>query len=220
MEASAVRSSRFCAVLVSLAGLTSLVGAAGCGGSPTAPARDDVFYLHGGGVIDRNYSWEVYFQPLDAEKTPRVPRLVGVGVLEGDVRLSRPLDWSIRNADYTPERRFISYQSPRQFIFSIYERIDPVEDPWSDVLDRYEQDAKDQGATLLAARLPVATANAQGRSYLVRSTVKARPDYQTFAHEILVRSPERVLLVQVVHSENIEAIADEVVAVVQSLVVY
>ena len=100
----------------------------GCGGSPTAPQRDEVFYLHGGGVIDRNYSWEVYFPPLNADATERLPRFVGVGVLDGDVRLGRPLDWSIRSADYTPERRFISYQSPRQFLFSIHERIDSTED--------------------------------------------------------------------------------------------
>ncbi len=207
-------------LLVLASGLALSAGVLGCGGSPTAPARDNVFYLHGGGVIDKNYSWEVYFPPLDQDKTERIPRLVGVGVLDGDVRFARPLDWSIRSADYTPERRFISYQSPRQFVFSIYERVDPVEDPWSDVLDRYEADAKDQGSELLAKRVPVATANAQGRGYLLKTTVKSRPDYKTFSHEILVRSGDRVLLVQVVHPENIEALSDEVVAVVQSMIVY
>ena len=69
--------------------------------------------------------------------TPRTPRVVGVGIFRGDVRIGRPLDWSIRSADYTAEQRFISYQSPRQFIFSIYERVDPVDDTWSDVLKRY-----------------------------------------------------------------------------------
>jgi hypothetical protein len=199
----------------------ALAGAAGCGGSPTAPSRDEVFYLHGGGVIDRNYGWEVYFPPLNVDKTQRVPRLVGVGVLDGDVRLSRPVDWTIRSADYTPQERFISYQSPRQFLFSIYERVDGPEEPWPDVLARFEASAKDHGSEILAARLPIATANAQGRSYLLRTGVPSKPDaYQAYTHEILVRSGQRVLLVQVVHPENIESLADEVAAVVRSMLVY
>src|SRR4051812_4727771 len=53
--------------------------AIGCGGSPTAPARDDVFYLHGGGVIDKNYSWEIYFPPLNVDASQRIPKQIGVG---------------------------------------------------------------------------------------------------------------------------------------------
>ena len=127
----------------------------------------------------------------------------------GDVRLSRPIDWSVRAADYTPQHRFISYQSPRQFIFSIYERVDPNEDTWPDVLARYEKDVDDQGSDLLALRLPVATANAQGRSYIVRTKVPSKPDFNSYSHEILVRADNRILLVQIVHGENIESSADE-----------
>lgn len=192
----------------------------GCGGSPTAPARDDVFYLHGGGVIDRNESWEIYFPPLNAEPTQRLPKFVGVGILRGDVRLSRPIDWSIRAADYTPQQRFISYQSPRQFIFSIYERLDPTEDTWPDVLKRYEQEVDDQGSDLLSARLPVATANAQGREYVVKTRVPAKPDYQSYSHEVLIRGDHRILLVQIVHGDDIEASADEMAAALKSLIVY
>ena len=205
-----------------LSGLSTAIAAAlvGCGGAPNAPARDQVFYLHGGGVIDSKYSWETYFKPLDLVAVERAPRMVGVGVLDGDVRLSRPLDWSIRSADYTPMHRFISYQSPRQFLFSIYERIDSPEDPWPDVLRRYEEDADAQGAQLLAARTPIATANTQGRSYLVKTRVPSRPDFEAYAHEILVRGDRRILLVQVVHGENTEPIADEVRTALQSLTVY
>jgi hypothetical protein len=217
-----MRSARRRSANLWLLPVAALLGASaiGCGGSPTAPARDDVFYLHGGGVIDRSYSWEVYFSPLDQAKTDRLQRIVGVGVLNGDVRFGRPIDWYIRGADYTPQQRFISYQSPRQFLFSIYERVDPTGDPWPDVLKRYEGDVAQQGAQILQQRMPVATANAQGREYLLRTRIPSRPDYQAYSHEFLLRSPHRVLLVQVVHGQETEAIADEVAAAVKSMLVY
>src|SRR5262245_41889993 len=122
------------------AGAAALVCLVACGGSPTAPQRDEVFYLHGGGVIDTNESYETYFKSLDAQQTERLPRIVGVGIFRGDVRMARPIDWNVRAADYTPGQRFISYQSPRQFLFSIYERIDGPDDTWPEVLQRYEAD--------------------------------------------------------------------------------
>jgi hypothetical protein len=192
-----------------------------CGGAPSAPKTDEVFYLHGGGVIDKNKSWEVYFPKLDRNKTTQLPRFVGVGVLDGDVRFSRPIDWSLRDADSTPERRFIAYQSPRQFTFSILERVDPEGDPWPEVLRRYEQETRAEGAKILASRLPTATANGQGRAYVLRSSVKGKPtNFDAFSTEILVRSERRILLVQVVHRESIDTIADEVATAVSSLLVY
>ncbi|MBL9027137.1 MAG: hypothetical protein JNL21_33390 [Myxococcales bacterium] len=206
---------------VALLSTALAVLAIGCGGSPSAPKTDEVFYLHGGGVIDKDRSWEVYFPKLDREKTVTLPRYVGVGVLDGDVRLSRPIDWTIRDADYTAERRFIQYQSPRQFTFSIYERVDPNREPWPDVLKRYEEETKGQGATLLANRQPIGTANSQGRAYLMRTTVKAKPKpYEAYSTEILVRSEERVLLVQIVHRGHIDPIGEEVAQAVSSMVVY
>lgn len=194
---------------------------AGCGGAEQAPKRDDVFYLHGGGVIDGNRSYESYFPKLDHEKTLNVPRLVGVGVLEGDVRFARPIDWSVRDADYTAEKRFISYQSPRQFIFSILERVDPPTDTWSEVEKRYEVETRDLGGKIYASRQPIGTANSQGRAYLIRSSVRGKPEpFHSYATEILVRNDKRVLLVQIVHKGEIDAIADEVNAAVSSLILY
>ncbi len=206
-----------------LASLTLAVAAtalvAGCGGSPTAPANDQVFYLHGG-TIDKNYSYETYFKYLDQDANERVNRVVGVGVLAGDVRLGRPIDWYVRGADYTPQHRYISYQSPRQFIFSIFERVDNPEETWTDICRRYEADVAGEGSTILAGRMPVATANTQGREYLLRTKVSAKPDYQNNAREILIRSDHRLLLVQVIHADNLEQISDELAAVMKSITVY
>lgn len=192
----------------------------GCGGSPTAPQRDDVFYLHGSGVIDKNQSFEAYYPKLNADETDRLPRRVGVGVLEGDVRLSRPIDWYVRDADNTAGQRFISYQSPRQFLFSIYERVDHPEDSWPDIEKRYEEDCEKQGAEILARRMPVATSNAQARTYIVKTRVPAKPAFHSYAHEIIVRSDRRILLVQVVHGENIESVADEMGNALRSMIVF
>jgi len=191
-----------------------------CGGSPTAPSRDEVFYLHQRGVIDKRYSWERYFPPLDRARTDRLPRRVGVSLLDGDVLMSRPIDWQMRTADYTAESRKISYQSPRQFIFNIYERTDPVGAPWSEVLSRYEEDVKKAGSVIVAGRMPTATANAQGRSYLIKTTVDAHPTVETYAHEVIVRSRNRILLVQIVHGKNIESSLDEMTDALRSMLVY
>ena len=196
------------------------LAAAGCGGSPTAPAQDQNFYLHGGGVIDKNASYETYFKPLDLTATERTPRIVGVGVLNGDVRLGRPIDWNIRSADYTAQRRHISYQSPRQFLFTISERIDSPEETWTDVERRYEADVAAEGSQILSGRMPVATANTQGRAYLVKTNVPSRPTYQNYATEVLIRGDHRLMLVQVIHGENVESIEDEMNAVLKSITVY
>lgn len=210
-------STRSIAVSTLLA--AALLGA-GCGGAPTAPGADDVFYLHGNGLVDKNKTWESYYPRFDAEKTARLPRLVGVGVLDGDVRFARPTDWNVRAADYTPEHRYISYQSPRQFTFSIYERIDASGETWPEVEKNYEKQTTEQGSNILASRLPVATANSQGRAYLIHTAVRAKPNFDGYATEILVRSGERVLLVQVIHRQEKATIMDELTAVLDTMVVY
>ncbi len=221
MNARTHRKATFARPLLSFAAiLTAAVAGLGCGGSPSAPKFDEVFYLHGGGLIDKNASYETYFEKLNIDASAQLPRYVGVGILEGDVRFSRPIDWYVRSADYTPEVRFISYQSPRQFLFSIYERIDHPEDSWADVLHRFEQDIREQGTQVLAGRVPVASANAQGRSYLLKTNVAAKPAYQSYSHEILLRSERRMLLVQIVHGENVDTISDEITAALKSILVY
>ncbi len=171
-------------------------------------------------MLDGDTTYEVHFKPLDAPATSRTPRVVGVGVFDGDIRLGRPIDWNLRAASKLPGQRFIAYQSPRQFLFSIYERFDHPQEPWPDVLLRYERDLEAQGAQIVSARMPIATANAQGRGYFLKTKVPAKPDYVAYSHEYLVRTDARVLLVQVVHAESIEPIADEVAQVLASLTAY
>jgi hypothetical protein len=208
------------AAVVLPAALALLPLLAACGGTPTAPDQDKVFYLHGSKMTDKSSVWETYFKPLDLEASERTPRVVGVGVLNGDVRLGRPIDWYVRAADLTPMHRLISYQSPRQFLFSIFERIDSPEDTWTDVERRYEDDVAAQGSTILAGRMPIATANTQGRAYVIRTKVPAKPDYQSYAHEILIRGDHRLMLVQIIHGENVEPIEDEISAVLKSITLY
>jgi hypothetical protein len=211
---------RIAAVVAGALGVTVGGFVTGCGGSPTAPERDQIFYLHERGVIDKRYSWERYFPPLDHAENKKLPRRVGVAVLGGDVRLSRPVDWYLRSADYTPERRFISWQSPRSFVFSIYEKTDPVRVTWDELLDHYEQSVAKNGSQILSGRVPTSTGNAQGREYYLKTAIPARPDLESFAHEIVVRSSNRVLLVQVVHGETIDDSVDEIIDVLRSMLVY
>jgi len=51
--------------------------------------------------------------------------------------------------------------------------------------------------------------------------VKGKPTpFDAFSTEILIRNDKRVLLVQVVHKQDFEQIADEVAVAVSSMVVY
>ena len=89
------------------------------------------------------------------------------------------------------------------------------------MLQRYEEDVEKLGSQILAGRIPVGTANAQGRSYLVKTNLEAKPEpFGTYAHEILVRTNNRILLVQIVHGDNVDASIDEMTAALRSMLVY
>ncbi len=67
----------------------------------------------------------------------------------------------------------------------------------------------------------MSTANAQGRSYLLRTRLEAKPEpFGTLAHEIIIRSDNRIMLVQIVHGENIDTSITEMTAAVRSMLVY
>jgi len=73
----------------------------------------------------------------------------------------------------------------------------------------------------LAGRIPVASANAQGRSYLIQTNLEAKPEpFGTVAHEIVLRTDNRVMLVQIVHGERVDDSIDEMTQALRSILVY
>ena len=120
-----------------------LVGAAafavsGCGSAPPPIAQvSGTFYQFDEEPSSSGRNpFERPYPPLDLHARPGGMEYVGVSVLGGTVRLSRPTGWRIRRASLSPERRYIEYVSPEEFVFAIYERLDSPADPWLDVLGR------------------------------------------------------------------------------------
>jgi hypothetical protein len=199
-----------------------LLGAsAGCASGPPPVALENrTFYQYDDQPSSSGKSaFERPYPPLDRKAQDGAPEYIGVTVLGGSVRLSRPANWRIRRASLTPERRYIEYVSPNEYLFAIYERNDSPADPWADILGRYEEDAKAKGAELLGARVPVATWNTQGRAYVVRRNVKGqRATYSNVSREVLLRSGHRIELVEVVHQgESVAPIGGELLRVMEML---
>lgn len=185
---------------------------AACGPSTPPPTalENRTFYHYddlvatGGGSVERLYP------PLDKPAEPGLPAYLGVSLFGGAVHLSRPVDWKIRRIGTTPERRFVEYVSPNAYLFAIYERTDSPMDPWREVLGRYEEDAKASNAEIVAGRVPVATWNAQGREYLVRRKVKGqRGPYQSRSREVVLRSPRRIDLLEIVQTAGTDRATPE-----------
>lgn len=142
------------------------------------------------------------YPPLDKSADADNPEYVGVTVLEGTVHLSRPKSWQIRRVGIEPKRRFIEYVSPNEYVFAIYERLDDEDDPWREMIARYEEDAKASGAKL-GKRVAVATWNAQGRAFNVTRNVKGqKAPYTSRSREILLRGRKHVNLVEIVHQDD------------------
>jgi hypothetical protein len=202
------------------------LGAAGLGGCASGPApvayENRTFYnwgFPGAGAGGDMSAFEQAYPPLDlAEKAPN-PEYMGVCVLGGHVCLSRPKNWVIRGASTQIGGRYIEYVSPNQYIFAVYERRDPSDELWRDILDRYEEDVKKVGAEMLGARVPIATWNAQGRAYVVRRPVAAaKQPFISMSRELLLRSESRVVLVQIVHQgQTLQPVGDELYRTVKTL---
>ena len=201
--------------------LLALVAAsAGCGGGPPPAALENrTFYQYDDLVATGGNASERPYPPLDQKARKGLTEYIGVSILGGSVHLSRPINWKIRRLSTTPERRFIEYVSPNEYIFAIYERNDSAIDPWRDVMDRYEEDAKTSGAELVGARVPVATANAQGREYVVRRKIKGQKGpYTNLSREVILRSDHRIDLVEIVHQgETLAGVSDEMLRVMETL---
>lgn len=198
-----------------------IVGAMALGGCASGPPRsaleNKVFYQYDD-LVAGNAAEQPY-PPLDQKAQPGLPECVGVSILEGTVRFSRPANWKIRRLSMSPKRRFVEYVSPSEYVFAIYERTDSTGDSWREVQGRYEVDVKEAGAELLGGGVPVATANAQGRAYVVRRKIKAqRSPYVNMSREVLLRNDARVDLVTIVHQgETLAAVSDELLRVMETL---
>lgn len=197
-----------------------LAAATGCSTGPAPDAfQNKVFYQYdtlGNGADARML--EQHYPPLDLGASAPLPQYMGVGLMGGGVHLSRPTNWIIRAASGRPEHRFIEYVSPNEYLVSVYELVESPEDPWLDIMTRYEEAAGKAGADLVSQRVPIATWNAQGRAYVVqRPVAAAKGPLVNFAHEYLLRSDHRIVLLQIVHhGETLDQLGPELKRVVET----
>lgn len=208
--------------LGALAGTGMLVAVlSGCGGGPEPVAfQNKVFYQYDTlNPAQAAKSLESHYPPLDKSETPPLPEYVGVGVLGDVVHISRPKDWVIRAGSVQPEHRYIEYVSPNEYMVAVYELVESPDEPWREVMGRYEDQAKKSGADLLGKRVPMATDNAQGRGYVVRRPVAAaKGPLVNFSNEYLLRSDHRIVLLQIVHhGQNLAPMDGELRRVVETL---
>ncbi|WP_394842727.1 hypothetical protein LZC95_37355 [Pendulispora brunnea] len=197
--------------------LLAAVPLVGCASGPPASAYDNhTFYQYDDLPGGPKNTFETAYPSLDYRDA--TGEYIGVAILGGTVRFSRPRNWIIRRASLTPQKRFIEYVSPNQYVFAVYERLDPAGDSWGDVLARYEEDAKTAGAEVVAGRVPVASLTSQGREYVVKRNVKAsKAPYTNFSREILMRGANRYSLVEIVHQgESVAPVVRELLRVVDT----
>jgi hypothetical protein len=159
--------------------------------------------------------FEKPYPPLDiADKN-----YIGVQILTGIVRFSRPTNWVIRRASVQPEQRYIEYVAPSQIMVSIYERLETPEDPWRSIMGRFETELAKDGGRVIGNAVPFASFNAQGREYVIERGVAApKMPFINRSREILLRSDHRIVLVQIVHQgDNPQHISAEVLPVLSSM---
>jgi hypothetical protein len=205
---------------LSLAPAVIAFGVACAGGPDPSAFRNRVFYdFDGTGGPDLAKAFETPYPPLDLEQAPPAIGYIGVEVLEGSVRLSRPKAWLIRRASNEPERRFIEYVSPNQLMFAVYERIESPREPWRVVMQRYEEEVEKSGGIVLGRPVPAATWNAQARAYDIERPVAApKAPYVNYSREYLTRSGKRIVLIQMVHpSDSMKPVTGELMRVIQTL---
>ena len=179
-----------------------------CGGGNRQATRNRTFYDWSLG--DGSQAFEHAFPRLDWPQQSDSPRFLGVSVLKGGVQFSRPRNWRLRQASNRPYEPFIHYVSPNAYSFALYQRRDPADDPWTEVIKRYQEDVEATGARILGGPVPVGTARGQGQAFSVERDVEAakRPLISR-SREILLRSGRRVVLVQIVHQEKDFSDVDE-----------
>jgi hypothetical protein len=191
----------------------------GCGGpSPTA-TKNRTFYDWAVATGEGDQlEFEQRYPPLDLAEQPPNPVYIGVTVLRGGVRLSKPANWKMRDAGNVPGQAYLSYISPNAYSFALYERPDSPLDPWRDVIKHYEDDTKALGGKISSQRVPVATGIGQGRAYTIERDVEAaKKPLVSRAREYLVRGQTRIVLVQIVHPGELFEVDDELMRVIDTL---
>ena len=192
-----------------------------CGSAPEKIAFENkVFYQYDTlNPAQAAKSLEAHYAPLDQNETPPLPEYTGVSVLGDAVHISRPRDWVIRAGSAQPEHRYIEYVSPNEYMVAVYELVESPLDVWLEVMGRYEEQAKKAGADLLGQRVPMATANAQGRGYLVRRPVAAaKGPLLNYSNEYILRGEHRIVLLQIVHHDmNLAPMDGELRRMVETL---
>jgi hypothetical protein len=188
----------------------------GCGGASDA-TKNRTFYDWSLG--DGAQSFERPYPELNWPADTPDPEFVGVSILESRVRFSRPSNWNLRNASNRPDEPYIHYVSPNAYSFAIYQRRDPPDDAWQDIIARYEADVETVGAKVVGRLVPMATAKGQGRAFSVERDVEsAKHPLASRSREVLLRSGELVVLVQIVHQEpNFDAVDHELLRAVASI---
>jgi len=179
----------------------------GCGGAAAASGGPTTVFDPGGTAtaapvdVRTSPDLEQRFPALDGAVTDGGP-WVGVSILRGGVRFSHPPRWTIRDASLEPGRSFVRYVSPNAYSFAIYERSDPPGKSWNDVLAHYEADVTASGAKAIGQRVPTATTTNQGRAYTIDRKIESKTPILSRSREILLRGEHRIVLLQIVTSEE------------------
>jgi hypothetical protein len=166
-----------------------------------------------------NKPFEVPYPPLDvAAESGGGLAYIGVAVLGGTVRFSRPVSWRIRRASNAKDHRFIEYASPHEYLFSLYERSDSASSDWSDVLPLYEEDAKKR-VDWEGKAIPIAGYDTQGREYVLRRKVRGqRAPYINTSREFIFQGRHSFALVELVHQGRSDALVEaDVMRSIQTL---
>lgn len=176
----------------------------GCGaGNETVAVQNRTFYANEFVAGVDVALFEKRLPELDAPQVETAGPYVGYEILGGAMHVSRPSNWKIRSASASPSGRYIVYLSPKQYLFGVYEQVDPAGASWSEVLQRYEKDVS-ANAKIVGPAVPFATSDAQGRAYVIERLVPgARTPFTNVSREIVLRNDRRVVLVQVVYSGDV-----------------
>jgi hypothetical protein len=188
-----------------------------CGAGTSDATKNRTFYDWSLG--DGSQAFEKPYPKLNWPENSEDGPFVGVVVLGDRVRFSRPRNWRVRNASNRPAEPYIHYVSPNAYSFAIYQRRDPPDDAWKEILGRYEADVESVGAKIVGRLVPMATANGQGRAFSVdRDVEAAKHALASHSREMVIRSGKMVVLVQIVHQEqNLAAVDKELLRAVATI---